>query len=97
MRLQVEGRAQGAGYFRVEEYKRPKFQVTLDSPKTAPRLNDKVTLVGRAMSYTGAAIDGAPLKYRVVREVRMPWWWWGGIRRAIPGSTRYGCLAITAA
>ena len=78
MRLQVEGRAQGAGYFRVEEYKRPKFQVTLDSPKTAPRLNDKVTLVGHAMSYTGAAIDGAPLKYRVVREVRMPWWWWGG-------------------
>ena len=32
------------------------------------------------MSYTGAAVDGATVKYRVVREVRMPWWWgwWRG-------------------
>jgi hypothetical protein len=27
------------------------------------------------MGYTGAAVDGAEVKYRVVREVRMPWWW----------------------
>ena len=33
MSLQVEGRAQGVGYFRVEEYKRPKFEVTLDAPE----------------------------------------------------------------
>jgi uncharacterized protein YfaS (alpha-2-macroglobulin family) len=80
MTLQVEGRAQGVGYFRVEEYKRPKFEVTLDSPKTAAKLNEKVTLTGHALNYTGAAVDGAAVKYRVVREVRMPWWWgwWRG-------------------
>ena len=80
MSLQAEGRAQGATHFRVEEYKRPKFEVTLDAPKTAAKLNEKVSLTGHAMNYTGAAVDGAAVKYRVVREVRMPWWWgwWRG-------------------
>jgi tetratricopeptide (TPR) repeat protein len=80
MSLQAEGRAQGTAYFRVEEYKRPKFEVTLDAPKTAAKLNEKVSLTGHAMNYTGAAVDGAMVKYRVVREVRMPWWWgwWRG-------------------
>ncbi len=75
MSLQVEGRAQGYAHFRVEEYKRPKFEVTLDAPKTAAKLNERVMLTGHAMGYTGAAEDGAEVKYRVVREVRMPWWW----------------------
>ncbi len=80
MSLQVEGRAQGIAQFRVEEYKRPKFEVTLDAPKIAAKLNEKVSLTGHAMNYTGAAVDGAQVKYRVVREVRMPWWWgwWRG-------------------
>ena len=79
MSLQVEGRAQGVAWVRVEEYKRPKFQVTLDAPKTAAKLNEKVSLSGHAMTYAGAAVDGAPVRYRVVREARMPWWWgWYG-------------------
>jgi hypothetical protein len=80
MSLQAEGRAMGAAYIRVEEYKRPKFEVTLDAPKTAAKLNETVSLTGHAMNYTGAAVDGAAVKYRVVREVRMPWWWgwWRG-------------------
>jgi hypothetical protein len=80
MSLQTEGRAQGAAFFRVEEYKRPKFEVALDAPKTAPKLNETASLAGHAMSYTGAAVDGALVKYRVVREVQMPWWWswWSG-------------------
>jgi hypothetical protein len=80
MSLQVEGRAQGVGSFRVEEYKRPKFEVTLDAPKTGAKLNEKVSLTGHAMNYTGAAVDDAAVKYRIVREVRMPWWWgwWRG-------------------
>jgi hypothetical protein len=82
MSLQVEGGPQGIGYLRVEEYKRPKFEVTLDAPKTATKLNEKVSLIGHAMAYTGAAVDGAMVKYRIVREVRMPWWWgwWRGGR-----------------
>lgn len=73
--LVQESRAQGNIHFRVEEYKRPKFEVTLDAPTTAPKLNTKVTLTGRAISYSGAAVDGATVKYRVVRRVQMPWWW----------------------
>ena len=79
----VAGRAVGSTHFRVEEYKRPKFEVVLEPPKTAPKLNEKVRVIGRATSYTGAAVDGASVSYRVVREVRMPWWWgwWrGGFR-----------------
>ena len=75
MLLLAEGRAKGAVSFRVEEYKRPKFEVTLDAPKTSAKLNELVSLRGHATGYTGAAVDGAEVKYRVVREVRMPWWW----------------------
>lgn len=81
MSLHVDGRAHGDAYFRVEEYKRPKFQVTLDAPKTAVKLNQKAVLAGHALGYTGAAVDGAQVRYRVVRRVQMPiWcrWWWGG-------------------
>jgi hypothetical protein len=75
MSLHADGRAAGDAQLRVEEYKRPKFEVVLDLPSTAPKLSEKVNLTGHATSYTGAAVDGAQVKYHVVREVRMPWWW----------------------
>ena len=80
MRIEAQGRASGTAWFSVEEYKRPKFEVTLDAPQTAAKLNEKVSLTGHATSYTGAAVDGATVKYRVVRQVRWPWWWgwWRG-------------------
>jgi uncharacterized protein YfaS (alpha-2-macroglobulin family) len=79
MRLAVVTGPRGTAWLSVEEYKRPKFQVTLDAPKPAPKLNERVKLTGHALAYTGAAVDGAAVKYRVVREVRMPWWWgWRG-------------------
>lgn len=59
---------------RVEEYKRPKFEVVLESPKDASRLGEVATLVGKATSYTGAAINGAKVRYRVTRTVRWPRW-----------------------
>ncbi|HPM80284.1 MAG TPA: alpha-2-macroglobulin family protein [Candidatus Anammoximicrobium sp.] len=77
MTVRVEGDAPGETSFNVEEYKRPKFQVTLDAPKTAAKLNAAVSLQGKATAYTGAAIDGANVHWRVVREVRYPvWWYW---------------------
>ena len=75
MMLRVEGGPDGATQFNVEEYKRPKFQVTLDAPKDAAKLNAKVSVPGKATAYTGAAIGDAKVKYRVVREVRFPIWW----------------------
>ncbi|HVR36970.1 MAG TPA: MG2 domain-containing protein, partial [Methylomirabilota bacterium] len=75
MRIYVVNGPQGATHLSVEEYKRPKFEVTLDAPKEAPRLDETVALSGKAMSYTGAPVDGARVRYRVVREVRWPYWW----------------------
>jgi uncharacterized protein YfaS (alpha-2-macroglobulin family) len=75
MTIRTEGWPQGSTSFGVEEYKRPKFEVTLDAPKTAAKLNETVSLTGHATTYTGAAVDGAQVKYRIVRDVRMPWWW----------------------
>ena len=60
--------------FSVEEYKRPKFQVTLDRLKDQVKLNDKVTVNGKAISFTGSAIQNAKVRYRVVRAVRWPDW-----------------------
>ena len=77
MAIRVDGDAPGETSLNVEEYKRPKFQVTLDAPKTAAKLNAAVSLQGKATAYTGAAIDGANVRWRVVREVRYPvWWYW---------------------
>lgn len=77
MRLQVVEGPAGLAHVTVEEYKRPKFQVTLEPPTGAARLGAEVLLPGRAVAYTGAAIDRAEVRYRVVRRTRMPWWWFG--------------------
>ena len=74
MQISVASGPSGSASCNVEEYKRPKFQVTLDAPKSAARLNGTVSLQGKAESYNGAAVDGALVKYRVVREVRWPYW-----------------------
>ena len=76
MMIRADG-IQGNTWVNVEEYKRPKFQVTLDAPKTAARLGGEVQLEGKAMAYTGASVGGAKIRYRVVRQVRYPdWWYW---------------------
>src|SRR5207244_10662165 len=90
MSLQVEGRAQGNVFFRVEEYKRPKFEVTREAPKTAAKLNEKVSLAGHALSYTGAAVDGAQASYQGVREVPMARGW-----RLYPGRCQPGASQET--
>ncbi|MBP7866677.1 MAG: hypothetical protein KA419_12095 [Acidobacteria bacterium] len=66
---------QGSDQFRVEEYKRPKFRVEMETPKTAFKLGDTVEVKGKALAYTGAAVDGAGVRYRVVRLARYPYWW----------------------
>nr|WP_294906248.1 alpha-2-macroglobulin family protein [uncultured Lacibacter sp.] len=68
-------------YFSVEEYKRPKFFVEYKPVKQSFRINDQITVTGEAKAYAGNNIDGAKVKYRVVREPRLlyPWlsWKWG--------------------
>lgn len=81
MHIVVPGDGGGYAHFNVEEYKRPKFQVTVDAPKDAPKLAGEVKVTGKATSYTGSAVNGAKVRYRVTREVRWPSWfyysyWW---------------------
>jgi hypothetical protein len=89
MSIRVEGRPQGATNVNVEEYKRPKFQATLDAPQAGVKLNGKVELSGKATAYTGAAVGGAKVRYRVVRQVRYPdWWGWCFWWRAPRGTSQ---------
>jgi len=68
--------------FKVEEYKRPKFFTEIEKPKGTYRLNDSVKVTGTAKAYAGNNIDGASVKYRVVRKVQYPIWWdWGYYKR----------------
>ncbi len=77
MSIQVD-KGQGSAWFRVEEYKRPKFQVELQAPAEAAKLDAPVVMTGRATAYTGVAIGGAKVRWRVERSVGVPaWcWWW---------------------
>jgi uncharacterized protein YfaS (alpha-2-macroglobulin family) len=75
MTIRVEGEPSGATQVNVEEYKRPKFQVSLEKPQVAAKLNSEVVLTGKATAYTGAPINDAGIRFRVVREVQYPIWW----------------------
>ncbi|MCE9632011.1 MAG: hypothetical protein K8S94_15020, partial [Planctomycetia bacterium] len=68
------GEALGGIGVRVEEYKRPKFLVTLAAPEKSPPLGGDVVLTGTAATYTGLAVADATVKWRVERQVRFPSW-----------------------
>jgi hypothetical protein len=60
--------------FRIEEYKRPKFAVTIAPPQGQAALGDKVSAVLRATAFTGAAVDGAKVTWRITRTIEWPEW-----------------------
>lgn len=72
----------GAAQVQVEEYKRPTFEVQLQPPKNALRLNQPATIDGKATYYFGLPLSQGEVAYRVFRQVRWPWWfgwryfWW---------------------
>ncbi|WP_300599165.1 alpha-2-macroglobulin family protein [Niabella sp.] len=66
---------QGSTGFRMEEYKRPKFFVDFEKQKGTYKLNENITVTGTAKAYAGNHIDGARVKYRVVRNARFPYPW----------------------
>ena len=59
----------------VEEYKRPRFSIEYEKLKGTYRVNDSITVTGLAKAYAGNNIDGAQVKYRVVREARFIYDW----------------------
>jgi hypothetical protein len=64
----------GSAGFSVEEYKRPKFSVEIAKPSGTYKINDSIKVTGTAKAYAGNNIDGASVKYRVVRKTRWPIW-----------------------
>ena len=63
---------------RVEEYKRPTFEVNFERPKEQYKLNQEVTVRGDVKAYAGFGLDDVEYSYRVVRKTSFPWrcWWW---------------------
>ncbi|MBR4468757.1 MAG: hypothetical protein IKS53_04910 [Bacteroidales bacterium] len=68
----------GSVTIRVEEYKRPTFEVTFEQPKEQYKLNQEVTVRGDVKAYAGFGLDDVEYSYRVVRKTSFPWrcWWW---------------------
>ncbi|MBN2612523.1 MAG: carboxypeptidase-like regulatory domain-containing protein [Bacteroidales bacterium] len=72
----------GSKYFSVEEYKRPKFEVVFNEIKGSYKIKEKVTINGFAKAFSGAGIDNAEVKYRVIRN--MQWRPWSYYYRNMP-------------
>ena len=66
----------GNAYFSVEDYKRPKFEVTFNPIKGAYKLGEMVPVKGLAKSYSGANLDNVSVKYRIVRKTFYPRWYY---------------------
>ncbi len=58
----------GGSQFRVEEYKRPEYQVTVTPSTTQARFGDKVTAKVQANLYSGPPVAGAKVAYKVFRS-----------------------------
>jgi Bacterial Alpha-2-macroglobulin MG10 domain/Alpha-2-macroglobulin family/MG2 domain len=65
----------GGAYFVVEEYKRPRFFVDYEKQQGNYRAGDSIRISGSAKGYAGNGIDGATVRYRVVRQTRFPYHW----------------------
>jgi uncharacterized protein YfaS (alpha-2-macroglobulin family) len=76
----------GTAVFSVEDYKRPKFEVEMPPLQGAFRLGHAVQVKGQAKAYSGANIDNAAVKFRVVRKAIFPYWWycWKGFYPTSP-------------
>lgn len=61
---------QSSTKFRVEEYKRPTFSVSLEQPKSSYRLNDSIEVKGTAVAFAGNKIDNASIQFQVQRRTR---------------------------
>ena len=71
--VSVNNRANSS--FRVEEYKRPTFEITF--PKVNEKYNwgDTVVVKASVKTYAGVPVQGAKVEYQVTRRNQL--WWWG--------------------
>ena len=62
-------------YVRVEEYKRPTFEITFPKVNEKYTWGDTVVVKATAKTYAGVPVQGAKVEYKVTRRNQM--WWWG--------------------
>ncbi|MHB9108917.1 MAG: alpha-2-macroglobulin family protein [Armatimonadota bacterium] len=68
----------GGASFRVEEYKKPEFEVTVDAPAEPVMLGEKITATIIAKYYFGAPVTEAKVKYKVLRTSTSGNWYPAG-------------------
>ncbi len=70
-----QGRFEGNGDigFSVEEYKRPEFEIALESAEGPWKYHQAVTVKGMAAYYFGGPVPEAPVTYRVKRQRWLPY------------------------
>lgn len=81
------GDGAGSVTVQVEEYKRPKFRVEVGMPEAGARLGGEVEVRVKATGYSGAAVDGAKVVWRVRREVEWAPWVSRVVRRGEGGGS----------
>lgn len=59
---------------RIEEYKRPTFEVTTEKPKEKFALGDTISVKGRATAFTGVGVSYAKVSYKV-RKTSFSWFY----------------------
>ncbi len=66
--------------FRVEEYKRPTFDLSFSEYEGFYKAGDTLTVQGKATSYAGVPVQEAQVKYTVRRRIAYWWlsysWYW---------------------
>ena len=68
----------GSINFKVEEYKRPTFEITFENPDKSFKLNEEVELSGAVKAYAGFGLDNVNYNYTIVRRSYFPYrlWWY---------------------
>lgn len=69
------GTSWGSQYIKVEEYKRPTFEVALKKPESPLRLNKEAEITGEVKYYFGLPVTTGKVKYVVTRQIEFPYWW----------------------
>lgn len=62
-------------YVRVEEYKRPTFEITFPKVNERYTWGDTIVVKATAKTYAGVPVQGAKVAYQVTRRNQL--WWWG--------------------
>lgn len=73
----------GSINFRVEEYKRPTFEITFEDKTSQPKPDSKITVDVKSETYAGLPLSNATVKYKITRETSWWSWWWRSSGEAV--------------